>query len=249
MGTSLLLKRVQVGNHYIDVRHADFKNNPEHVILVHGIGVSGRYFVPLAEKFAKTYSVHVMDMPGYGSTPKPKTPLSLVEMAEMINGYMDTVGIERATVVGQSMGCQTVVHFATRYPDRCTKLILIAPTINRKERNGIIQAIRLFQDMFFETLRANLTIIGDYLRMGFVRYVITTRFMLNDQIEKNLARIHTKTLIIRGSNDPIVPMDWVEYLANPAKHVTTVEISHAAHLVHFTRPTDVLHVSEAFLNQ
>ena len=249
MRTSLLSKRVQVGSHYIDVRRAGSKNSPQHVIFVHGIGVSGRYFVPLAEKFAKTYNVHVVDMPGYGSTPKPKMPLSLVEMAELIEDYLDAVGIKRAIVVGQSMGCQTVVHFATRYPDRCTKLILIAPTINKKERNGIIQAIRLFQDMFFETLRANVTILSDYLRMGFVRYVITTRFMLDDQIEENLARIHTEALIIRGSKDPIVPRDWTEYLANRAKHVTTVQIPHAAHLVHFTRPTDVLHASEAFLDQ
>jgi pimeloyl-ACP methyl ester carboxylesterase len=249
MQTSLVSKRVQVGNHYIDVRHADSKNNPEHVIFVHGIGVSGRYFVPLAEKFARTYNVHVIDMPGYGSTPKPKRPLSLVEMAEVINGYLDTAGIKQATIVGQSMGCQTVAHFAMKHPERCGKLILIAPTINKKERNGVMQAIRLLQDMFFETVRANVTILADYLRMGFVRYIITTCFMLDDQIEENLKQIHAKTLIIRGRNDPIVPKDWVSYLGSQAAHATTVQIPRAAHLVHFTRPADVLDVSEAFLNQ
>ena len=249
MRTSLLSKRVQVGNHYIDVRHADSKKNSGHMILVHGIGVSGRYFVPLAEKFARTYNVHVIDMPGYGSTPKPKRPLSLVEMAEIIDGYMDITGIERATVVGQSMGCQTVAHFAMNHHDKCSRLILIAPTINKKERNGVMQAIRLLQDMFFETVRANVTILTDYLRMGFVRYIITTRFMLDDQIEENLKQIHAKTLIIRGSNDPIVPKGWVSYLASQAKHVTTAQVPHAAHLVHFTRPADVVDVSEAFLNQ
>jgi pimeloyl-ACP methyl ester carboxylesterase len=248
MRSSLSLKRVHVGNHYIDVRQSGPEKATDHIVFIHGIGVSGRYFVPLAEKFAQTHNVHVIDMPGYGSTPKPKRPLSLVEMAQTIQGYLNASNISKAIVVGQSMGCQTVVHFATMHPDRCSELILIAPTINRKERNVVVQAVRLFQDMFFETIRANVTIFSDYLRMGFVRYIITTRFMIDDQIEENIAQLRVKTLIIRGSNDPIVPKAWVEYLADRNKDVTVMQIPRAAHLVQFTRPNEVLNGIASFLD-
>ena len=249
MQSPLVIQRVRVGNEYIDVRQGVSSASNDHMVFIHGIGVSGQYFVPLAEKYAGSFNVHVIDMPGYGATPKPKTPLTLAQMADVIAGYLNTQGIEQATLVGQSMGCQTAVHFATRHPRLCQKIILIAPTVNKQERNIYMQAIRLFQDTFFETLRANAIIFKDYLRMGFLRYLITTRYMVDDRIEIGIRQLQTKVLIIRGSNDPIVPNDWIEYLAVNTKDATTVQIPRAGHLVHFTKPDAVLDASRSFLNQ
>lgn len=240
-------RRIQVGQHYIDVRTSLLTGSAKHMILIHGIGVSGKYFLPFAEECAQEYNVHVIDMPGYGTTPKPKEPLTLEEMADVAAIYLREMHIQDVIVVGQSMGCQTAIQLGMRHADVCAKFMLIAPTVNRAERNVFLQGVRLLQDTFHESPRANAIIFSDYLRMGLVRYLKTIRFMMNDQIEENIKKIDAEVLIVRGAKDPIVPKVWIDYLSQQSARSAVVEIPSSAHVVQFTRSTELLEASRDFI--
>lgn len=240
-------RRVQVGQYYIDVRTSLLAKQAKHMIFIHGIGVSGRYFLPFAQECAQDYNVHVIDMPGYGTTPKPKEPLALEEMADVAAMYLRESHLQDVIVVGQSMGCQTAIYIGMRHADICDKFMLIAPTVNRTERNVFLQGLRLLQDTFSEPLRANSIIFSDYLRMGLVRYLKTIRFMMNDQIEENIKKIDADILIVRGTKDPIVPKAWIDYLSQQAACSAVIEIPSAAHVVQFTRSKELLEASRDFI--
>jgi pimeloyl-ACP methyl ester carboxylesterase len=241
-------ERVHVGQYWVDVYTSTRNPSCKDMILIHGIGVSGRYFLPFAEECTKDYNVHIIDMPGYGATPKPKTPLTLEQMADVAAEYLRSSHIESAIVVGQSMGCQTAVHLALRHPEICTKLMLIAPTVNKAERNLWMQAMRLLQDTFSESLQANAIIFSDYVRMGLRRYLQTTHYMLDDHIEENVKKINSRILVVRGAKDPIVPKVWTEHLVKQSNYISAVEILHAAHVVQFTKPKELLAACGDFLS-
>ena len=246
-GSLSIQRRVRVGQQYIDVRTSLLAKPARHIIFIHGIGVSGRYFLPFALECAQEFNVHVIDMPGYGKTPKPKEPLSLEEMADVAAQYVRNVGLNNVIIVGQSMGCQTAIQIGMRHADISARFILIAPTVNRSERNVFIQGLRLLQDTFHEPLRANIIILGDYIRMGLVRYLKTIRFMLNDQIEKSIKAVDADILIVRGAKDPIVPKEWTDYLARQSRRSVVVEIPKAAHVVQFTRAKELFDACRSFL--
>src|SRR6478609_774976 len=61
-------------------------------VLVHGIGVSSRYFRPVAIRLAPAGSVFLVDLPGYGSAPTPKTPISLDDHADVVARFIREEG-------------------------------------------------------------------------------------------------------------------------------------------------------------
>lgn len=236
-----------VGQYSLDVRCTTRKNQPQTVILLHGIGVSGAYFLPFAEVLAVHFDVRVLDLPGYGKTPHPDHALSPTELADVVVEYMTRANITSAIIIGQSMGCQIAARLAMRHPMLCKKLVLIGPTVNKWERNLLMQGMRLLQDSLREPIRANGVIFGDYLRMGMLRYLQTSKYMIEDHLEECARAITSPTLIVRGSQDRIAPQYWTEYLATCMSNAKTVEVADAPHAVQFVRPNALFESCADFL--
>ena len=246
--TSLASKeRVQLGEFSIDVRRSLETDSRPVIVLLHGIGVSGTYFLPFADVLARHFDVRVLDLPGYGEAPRPDRALSPTELADVVAKYLEKIMVGPAIIVGQSMGCQTATRLALHHPSLCKKLILIGPTVNKWERNRFMQAIRLLQDTFNETLKVNSVIFGDYMRMGFFRYLRTSKYMIEDHLERYLPRVEVSVLIVRGSNDVIAPRRWITYLAERANNARTAEVEDAPHVVQFIKPKELFEACEEFL--
>lgn len=239
--------RMKAGMYSVDVRQFLGDSTHRDIVMIHGIGVSGDYFLPFAPLLAPHFNVHVIDFPGYGKTPRPDHPLSPAELADVAAKYVDTNNISSALIVGQSMGCQTAAHLAVHRPDLCSKLLLVGPTVNKNERNRAFQALRLAQDTLREPWGMNMLIFRDYLRMGVMRYLKTARMMVTDHLEETLKEAKQPVLIVRGSKDPIVPREWTEWLATRQSNIHTVEVAGAPHNVQYARPKELLATCEAFL--
>ncbi len=235
-----------VGGYSLGVRSTSASDKPV-VILVHGIGVSGDYYLPFAKELAKQYRVLVLDLPGYGKTQKPKKPLTVYELGSVLAQYIREQELSAPVLIGHSMGCQIVANCAQNYPEMCGKYILLSPTVYDKERRIVWQALRLLQDSLHEPLKLNGVIVRDYLRMGMWRYLQTSRYMLADHIEDTLPHCMQPGLIIRGEKDEIVPMNWVKKLATLAPNVQPIEIPNAPHVVHYRMAREVADVCKIFI--
>lgn len=242
-------RRLGVGKYEVDYRRFAPVTPAPVMLLIHGIGVSGRYFTPFAKVAGRHYDVHVLDLPGYGETRKPKKPLAPYELAEVAAEYLRAQGIKTAVVVGQSMGCQTAAHLAAVHPELCNKLVLIGPTVNKAERNLFLQGVRLFQDTLREPFAANKIVFSDYARMGVTRYLATANYMVADHIEETLAKVQAEVLLVRGAKDAIAPKPWLIYLAGQAAQAKVTEIADAPHLVQFVKPKELFRACERFLNE
>jgi pimeloyl-ACP methyl ester carboxylesterase len=95
------------------------------LLLVHGMAgssVTWRHVMPaLAERF----TVLAPDLLGQGESDKPRGEYSLGAHANTLRDLMDTLGYERATVVGQSLGGGVAMQFAYQFPERCERLVLV----------------------------------------------------------------------------------------------------------------------------
>ena len=96
------------------------------VLLLHGLGGSKISFVPLLAPLADArHQVIVPDMPGHGESEKPRTEYSPRFFARVVRHLMDELGIERAAVVGNSMGGRIALELALRSPNRVESLALL----------------------------------------------------------------------------------------------------------------------------
>ena len=109
----------------MDIRlHYTEKGSGEPLILLHGNGENGRYFVNQTDFFAEKYRVIAVDTRGHGQSPRGEAPFLIRQFAEDLAGFMDGLGIERANILGFSDGGNIAVTFALKYPQRVNRLIL-----------------------------------------------------------------------------------------------------------------------------
>ncbi|MCU7553810.1 alpha/beta hydrolase [Alteromonas sp. ASW11-19] len=99
----------------------------EPLILIHGGGGYASQWFPIMESLAKSYHLFVVDRPGSGLTDKFNYDgVNLTNHgAEFVRTFMDALNLDRAHLVGHSMGGLFSVNFADRYPERVNKLVLI----------------------------------------------------------------------------------------------------------------------------
>jgi esterase len=98
------------------------------IILLHGLFGSSDNWHPIALRLAENFHVFALDQRNHGQSPH-SAELNYGLMAEDLNEFMNARGIERALVMGHSMGGKTAMQFALQFPHKVEKLVVedIAP--------------------------------------------------------------------------------------------------------------------------
>jgi pimeloyl-ACP methyl ester carboxylesterase len=211
-------------------------------VLVHGIGVSSRYFQPAAAELAKRGTVYVVDLPGHGAAPDPKRPVTLTDHAHVLARFLEAADLHRPLIVGHSMGAQVVSRLTVDSPEVAEHIVLMAPTMPPEARTFLRGLVRLLHDGLREPLAVNVIVMSDYLfRCGVPYFVKQLPNLLDDRMEERLPHVRAKTLVIRGHRDPIVPEEWAARVAALVPGAT-FETVIGPHVVMFTDPVRVAHL-------
>jgi pimeloyl-ACP methyl ester carboxylesterase len=101
------------------------------VLLIHGLGATKASFYDTAAALSQDgYRVHALDLPGFGSSSKPATgPYTARWFADTVVDLMDQLMIDRAHLVGNSMGGRVALEVALREPERVGGLALLCPAV------------------------------------------------------------------------------------------------------------------------
>lgn len=96
------------------------------VLLIHGMLNNSRHWRAVAERLAATHTVIAPDLHGHGGSAGPLGDYSLGAHAAGIRDLLSGLGIERATVVGHSLGGGVAMQFFYQFPERCERLVLVS---------------------------------------------------------------------------------------------------------------------------
>lgn len=110
--------------HYIE------KGNGQPVILIHGFLYHTVMWKKNLDSLAKDFKVYAIDLFGWGFSERlEETEYSFERYAKQVIGFMDALNIQKASLVGQSMGGGISVYVAAHYPERINRLILVGPAV------------------------------------------------------------------------------------------------------------------------
>jgi pimeloyl-ACP methyl ester carboxylesterase len=217
---------------------ADADDGPTFV-LVHGIGVSSRYFQPAAAELAKRGTVYLVDLPGHGAAPDPKRTVSIADHARVLGKFLTAAELPNPVIVGHSMGAQVVSRLAVDMPEVSDHLVLMAPTMPPEARSFWRGLRRLLHDGLREPPAVNIIVMSDYLiRCGVPYFLKQLPNLFEDRIEERLPLVGAKTLVIRGHRDPIVLDNWAQQVTALVPGAI-LEIVRGPHVVMFTDPVRV----------
>src|SRR6184192_2562466 len=96
------------------------------VVLIHGMVNSSRHWEAVALRLAEDYTVIAPDLIGHGDSATPRGDYSLGAHAASIRDLLAVIGIERATIVGHSLGGGVAMQFFYQFPQRTERLALIS---------------------------------------------------------------------------------------------------------------------------
>lgn len=224
--------------HRADVAGPDF-------VLVHGIGVSSRYYHPAAAELAKLGTVWLVDLPGYGAAPDPRRDVSIADHAAVLGAFLADSSLANPVLVGHSMGSQVVSRLAVDSPGLASHIVLMAPTMPASERTLWRGAWRLIVDGVRNPVVANVIVAWDYfVRCGIPYFLRQSRHLFGDHIEDRLALISAKTLVLVGDHDLVVRPAWARFVADGIDGARLAVVK-GPHLVMFSDPVHVAeHIAE-----
>lgn len=216
---------------YMDVAPArGVKANGRTVLLLHGKNFSGAYWERTARALsARGYRVVIPDQVGFGKSSKPVPfQYSLHALAAHTRALLESLGVERAAVVGHSMGGMVAVRFALLAPERTERLVLVNPigledwkrlvpyrpveALFEAERKATPRSVRAYmQESYFAgqwkpayeplvEVLAGWTRGKDRERLAWVA-ALTTEMVFTQPVLYEFPDLRTPTLLIIGERD------------------------------------------------
>jgi len=183
----------------------------EPLLMIHGFGECiEQSWGTIAPELAKSYRVIAINMRGHGRSTNPTGVFTHRQSAEDIRNLMDALGVKSARAIGFSSGGMTLLHLATRYPDRLSKLVLVGATTHFGE-----QARRIMRSVASEGLPAP-------VREQFLKCAARGPAQADDLTRQfggfkdshtdmnfkaaDLSKIKATTLIVHGDRDEFFPV-------------------------------------------
>ncbi|APR75174.1 Alpha/beta hydrolase fold protein [Minicystis rosea] len=205
------------------------------LIFIHGLGSYLKFWRYQLDAFAaRGYRVIAVDLPGYGKSDKPASfPYTTEAMADAVREVVKAAGVEKPILVGHSMGGQTALSYAIRFPDELRALVLTSPA-------GFEEFSRREKEWFRKVFTARLikhadedAIWGSVRRANFgkwrseLEWLIEERVRLagspefdsyayanvktvagladNDFVRTSLDKVKAPTVIVYGDRDQLIP--------------------------------------------
>ena len=98
--------------------------------MIHGLGATKVSFLPTLAALAGTHRCIAVDLPGFGDSVKPiRARYDARFFARSMVALLDALELERAHLIGNSMGGRVALEVGLRAPDRVGRLVLLAPSL------------------------------------------------------------------------------------------------------------------------
>src|SRR5271170_6289017 len=113
------------------------------ILLIHGIGDNSTTWTTVQSKLAQRFTVIAVDLLGHGQSDKPRADYSIAAYANGMRDLLSILDIERATVVGHSLGGGVAMQFAYQFPQLVERLVLVGAGGVTKDVNIVLRLASL----------------------------------------------------------------------------------------------------------
>jgi 3-oxoadipate enol-lactonase len=242
------------------------------VVLIHAGVADSRMWEPQLGSFPQSHTVVRVDLPGFGRSPIETNPVSY---RSAVADALDAARMERAALVGTSLGGRTALEFALEFPHRVSGLVLVGPGIDDHdwsdevqrfgveeeaalERGDLDAAVRANLDLWLAGPRRSLEDIDPALRELVAEMQLQAfrqtkghedlrAARLDPPASERLTDIGVPTLVVTGDEDVADIHQIADRLARDIPEAERAHISDAAHLPNLERPEEFDRIVLGFL--
>lgn len=234
----------------------------EPILILHGWGSSSDSLDEVRKVLSNNgYRVITPDLPGFGKSGTPTFAWTLDDYVDWTADLVESVQIKDFSLMGHSFGGRVSIKFATKYPEVLKNLVLEDPAgikISQSLKTQIIIALAELGNLLFKAkfLRKLKEFFRDLL-FSFIKkrdYVQANSLMkqvmknaLSDDLAPILPLVKTKTLVIWGSEDKVVPIKYSKVYVDNIKNSHLEVFQGAGHSPHATNLVTFCEAVDKFL--
>lgn len=227
------------------------------VVLSNSLGSTTSMWDAQADELAEHFRVVRYDTRGHGGSPVPQGPYDIDDLADDVVALLDTLGVEKAHVVGLSLGGMTGMRLAARNPDRVDRLVVLctgarlepssawhdrAATVRANGSTAVAEAVvaRWYTPEFLEKNPDVKTACeGIVAATPAEGYASCCEVIAEMDLRDDLPGISAPTLAIAGADDPATPPPHLEAIADSVQDGRLLVVPEAAHLANAEQPQTI----------
>ena len=249
------------------IRYLESGDSTHILVLIHGLGASAERWSEVIPIFAKHYHVIVPDLIGYGYSDKPIADYTPEFFSTFLEKFFDALKIKRPIIIGSSLGGQIAADYSSVHPNKVEKLILVSPAGSMKQSTPALDAYimaalypndesakNVFELMESSGNEADSRIVQGFIermklpnaKLAFMSTILGLKN--SDVITPKLSAIICPTLIIWGSKDPVIPIQYAENFLSNIKDCRFFRMDECGHTPYVQDPETFSSIVLEFLS-
>jgi pimeloyl-ACP methyl ester carboxylesterase len=238
------------------------------LVLVHGLGYARWGWEPVADRLAERHEIVLLDNRGIGESDAPPGPYSVADMADDVLRVLDEAGLERAHVVGTSLGGMIAQELALSASERVEKLVVVCTTPGGPNAAPMPEVtVRLIAEApALEPMVVLRRFVENALAPGapdeLVERILAHRLRTAQPLDAwraqaaagqafvawdRLPELRAPTLVLHGTEDVVVDPRNAELLAERIPGARVEWFAGCGHLLFWEQPERFCEIVEAFL--
>lgn len=240
---------------YLEAAPAKEAVKEEPLILVHGLGGGAEDWARVIKALARGRRVLAPDLPGFWKTPAPPEGMSFSALVRYLGLFMEALGVERASLAGNSLGGAVAIRLAARRPELIARLFLLdsagllhdpPQALEPHTREEARELIRLVTGRVAWTpgfvLDGMIRRAAGPSRRAYLRSAEPT------DVKQDLPHLAAPTTIIWGGRDLLIPLDHGEALRDAIAGSELIVLPEVGHVPQTEAPREIVGMIEARLH-
>ncbi|MDE1727392.1 MAG: alpha/beta hydrolase [Thaumarchaeota archaeon] len=239
------------------IRYVEEGDSENTIILLHGLGGMAERWLPVVPLLSKKYRVIAVDLIGYGQSDKPRIDYTPEIFRDFVLGFLETLSLQKVFMIGTSLGGEIVAECAATQNPSIKKIVMIAPAGIMKKSTPVLDAYTMaalypthetvrtaYQMMMGKNKEVSSQSVENFIsnmtrpnaKMAFLSTLLG---MKNSPIiTEKLQKIKIPTLLIWGSEDKMIPVEYSKEFASSISNCVLTVMNGCGHTPYEERPEE-----------
>lgn len=235
------------------IRYYDLGSGPA-LVLIHGIGGDADDWAFCLQGLSASHRVIALDLLGFGRSDKPLIDYSIAGFVEVLQRFLRTLEIERATFMGGSLGGWIAAAFALQFPDAVDKLVLVdaAGVWGNTTEFSIdlhVSSRRHMREVFELLFHDKAMVTDGLIDLAYEQHLergdgYTIHSVLQnlrdgrERLDESIANLRMPVLIVWGEQDAMIPVETGQLIQRLIHNSTLEVIPRCGHLPALEKPAE-----------
>jgi pimeloyl-ACP methyl ester carboxylesterase len=245
------------------IKYYDVGSGPP-LLLIHGLGGDADEWAFCFEPLSQRHRVLALDLLGFGRSDKPLIDYTIAGFVEVVDRSLKTLGVERPTLIGSSLGGWIASAFALKHPDSISKLVLadsagVWANLTELGMDPHVSTRAHMSEVFDRVFHDKRLVTDELVDLAYEQHLArgdghTIASLVRnlgsggERLDSVISRIQAPTLIVWGQQDEIIPLAAGELTHQLIRGSELVVIPECGHVPALEKPAEFVEHVVRFLN-